>query len=76
LRGWEDRTPLQEVVFPSALYNRNLLLTERKASGYNLPEFRPGFVLAKIDSNGLSLRYKPTGASETRDKVCVLRQLT
>jgi 3',5'-cyclic AMP phosphodiesterase CpdA len=75
LRGWGDRTPLQEVVFPSALYNRNLLLTERKASGYNLPEFRPGFVLAKIDADGLSLRYKPAGVSETRDKLCVLRQL-
>ncbi len=72
LRGWDDRAPLQEVVFPSALYNKDRRLTEQKAPGYGLAEFRPGFVLVSIGKEGLTLRYKPVGVIETCDKVIKL----
>jgi calcineurin-like phosphoesterase family protein len=68
LRGWSDRGSLHEIVFPSALYNRNQLITELKAPGYNLPEFRRGYVLASIGPAGLKLKYKPVGVSGTSDK--------
>lgn len=74
LRGWDDHAPLHEVIFPSALFNRDYRLTVQKAPGYNLPEFRPGFVLASLGAEGLTLRYKPVGVKETRDKVCQLMQ--
>lgn len=69
LRGWSDRGPVQEIVFPSALYNRNQLLTEFKAPGYNLPEFRPGFTTVALRKDGMSLRYQPVGvdASVTKE---------
>jgi len=74
LHGWEDHAPLHEVIFPSALFNIDNKLTEKHAPGYNLPEFRPGFTLAEINKNGLTLRYKPVGVETTKDKVCALRQ--
>lgn len=69
LRGWNDRAPVQEIVFPSALYNRNQLLTQMKAPGYNLPEFRPGFTTVTFNKDGMALRYKPVGvdAAATKD---------
>jgi len=74
LHGWEDHTPLQEVIFPSALFNIDNKLTEKQAPGYNLPEFRPGFVLAEIGKKGLTLRYKPVGMETTLDRICALGQ--
>jgi 3',5'-cyclic-AMP phosphodiesterase len=74
LRGWDDHAPLHEVIIPSALFNRDYRLTAQKAPGYNLPEFRPGFVLTSIGPAGMTLRYKPVGVAETRDKVCPLAQ--
>jgi hypothetical protein len=72
LRGWSDRGSLHEIVFPSALYNRNQFITETKAPGYNLPEFRPGYVLASIGPSGLKLKYKPVGVAGTVDKTLPL----
>lgn len=75
LRGWSDRGSLHEIVFPSALYNRNQLIAEMKAPGYNLPEFRPGYVLANIGPAGLSLKYKPVGIAATSDKTLPMPQV-
>ncbi|MFT3883403.1 MAG: metallophosphoesterase [Gemmatales bacterium] len=74
LHGWDDHAPLQEVVFPSALYNIDNKLTEKNAPGYTLPEFRPGFTLVEISKSGLILRYKPVGTEATQDKTCELLQ--
>jgi hypothetical protein len=68
LRGWSDRGPVHEIVFPSALYNRNQLLTETKAPGYNLPEFRPGFTTVEFRKDGIALRYKPVGVDSAVTK--------
>ncbi len=76
LRGWEDHTPLQEVVFPSALYNADRHLTQQAAPGYALPEFQPGFALVTIGSEGMTLRYKPVGGAGTHDKICALNQFS
>ena len=61
LRGWDDHAPVHEVVFPSALYNQDRRLEQQSAPGYNLPEFRPGYTLAEIRGETLTLRYKPLG---------------
>lgn len=74
LHGWDDHGPLHEVIFPSALYNIDNRLTEKKAPGYNLPEFRPGFTQVEISRKGLALRYKPVGMEVTQNKTCSLEQ--
>ena len=61
IRGWDDRAPLHEISFPSALYNQNRGLEEKQAPGYNPVEFRPGYTLATIDQGKISLEYRPTG---------------
>jgi calcineurin-like phosphoesterase family protein len=70
VRGWEDRGPLQEICFPSALYNGDRKLAEQKAPGYYLAEFRPGFVQVDVKAERLVLRYKPLGVTQTADRVC------
>jgi len=62
IRGWDDRAPLHEICFPSALYNQNRGLEEKQAPGFNPIEFRPGYTVATLDEGHLSLRYCPTGA--------------
>lgn len=62
IRGWDDRAPLHEISFPSALYNQNRGLEEQDAPGFNPVEFRPGYTLATIDRGKLSLEYRPTGS--------------
>jgi 3',5'-cyclic AMP phosphodiesterase CpdA len=74
VRGWNDHGPLQEVVFPSALYNQDRRLAEQKAPGFYLPELRPGFVRVTLDRAGMTLRYQPLGADRTTDRVCPLPQ--
>lgn len=74
LHGWEDHGPLHEVVFPSALFNIDNKLTEKKAPGYNLPEFRPGFTLVELSKEGMTLRYQPTGRNAEQEKECELQQ--
>lgn len=61
LRGWDDRAPVHEICFPSALYNQDRKLQDQKAPGYNLPEFRPGFTQVEIDGALLKLTYQPVG---------------
>jgi calcineurin-like phosphoesterase family protein len=68
VRGWDDRAPVHEIAFPSALYNQDRNLQQQQAPGYNLPEFRPGFTLVTVSSSGMTLRYKPVGVSETAEK--------
>jgi hypothetical protein len=73
IRGWSDRgpagaAPVHEIVFPSALYNENRKLTEQKAPGYNLSEFRPGYTLVEIRDRTMTLRYKPLGAEVEAEK--------
>jgi 3',5'-cyclic AMP phosphodiesterase CpdA len=73
IRGWSDRkgagkAPVHEIVFPSALYNQDRKLGEQRAPGYNLSEFRPGYTLAEIHDQTLSLRYKPLGADPAAEK--------
>jgi len=72
LRGWDDRKTIHEIVFPSALYNKDRGLTRQKAPGYNLSEFRPGYTLAAIKKGMLTLRYKPVGIDTAAEKVCRL----
>ncbi len=68
IRGWEDRSPVHEILFPSALYNLDRNLKEKGAAGYNLNEFRPGYVLANFSKGQLNLRYQITGKSDSTDK--------
>ncbi|MGE3807096.1 MAG: metallophosphoesterase [Gemmataceae bacterium] len=77
LRGWDDRAPLHEISFPSALYNQDRQLEKQKAPGYNLSEFGPGFVVATLDKGLLLLRYQPVEAEskEATTKRCSLPQL-
>lgn len=68
IRGWDDRAPLNEVLFPSALYNQNRGLMEKNAPGYNLEEFRPGYVAARFAEGGINLEYHPVGTDEIASK--------
>ncbi|MCB1234189.1 MAG: metallophosphoesterase [Verrucomicrobiae bacterium] len=61
VRGWDDRAPLHEVLFPSALYNQDRGLAAKKAPGYNLPEFRPAHTSATFAGGSLTLTVRPTG---------------
>jgi len=58
IRGWDDRSPIHEVLMPSVIYNLDRGLSEKGAPGYNLDEFRPGYVLAKFADAQLHLRYQ------------------
>jgi predicted phosphodiesterase len=75
IRGWDDHAPLQEVVFPSALYNQDRKLAEQKAPGFYLPEMRPGFVQVSMEKGQMRLRYHPVGVKTTAEHVCPLPQL-
>lgn len=75
IRGWDDHAPLQEVIFPSALYNQDRKLADQKAPGFYLAEMRPGFVQLKIEKGQMKLRYQPVGAAEGAEKICPLPQL-
>jgi 3',5'-cyclic AMP phosphodiesterase CpdA len=74
IRGWADHGPLQEVVFPSALYNQDRKLAERKAPGFYLAELRPGFVRVTLGPEGMALRYQPVGADKAAETVRPLPQ--
>ena len=65
IRGWNDHKGFHEIVFPSVLYNLNRKLEEQKAPGYNLEEFRPGYVLVALEGRKMTLRYKPLEAMAT-----------
>ena len=64
IRGWRDRGQLHEVLMPSALYNQNRGLTQKQAPGYNLDEFRPGYVIASFSQGQLRLQYEVTGVKD------------
>jgi 3',5'-cyclic AMP phosphodiesterase CpdA len=70
VRGWEDRSRVHEVSFPSGIYNQDRKLEEQGAPGYNLPEFRPGYVLVQIVGGTMHLKYKPVGAAATAERSC------
>ena len=65
IRGWDDHGSMHEIIFPSALYNLNRRLEEQKAPGYNLEEFRPGYVLVALEGRKMTLQYKPLEAKAT-----------
>ena len=73
LRGWDDRAPLHEICFPSAVYNQNRGLEAKDAPGYNPEEFRAGYCLAALGDGKLTLNYQPTGedAAVTKTMACV-----
>ena len=75
VRGWADHAPLQEICFPSALYNQDRRLAEQRAPGFYLAELRPGFVRVLIESNGMRLFYHPTGIADASERLCPLPQL-
>lgn len=75
LRGWEDRAPLRELTCPSALYNQDRRLAEQGAAGYNLPEFRPGYLLATFADRRLELGYRVTGVPSGPDAPPARREL-
>lgn len=72
IRGWDDTPGVQEIVFPSALYNQDRKLGEQQAPGYNLNEFRPGYTRVRIKGDAMTLRYVPTGAEASVEKECKL----
>lgn len=77
IRGWSDpgeagAALVHEICFPSALYNQDRKLTEQKAPGYNLSEFRPGYTLVEIRDGTMTLRYKPLGADVAAEKELAL----
>ena len=72
LRGWEDRKPIHEICFPSALYNQDRKLEEQKAAGYNPIEFRPGFTALTLPKDKLRLDYRVTGAAANVTRECLL----
>lgn len=75
IRGWDDHSPVHEIVFPSALYNQDRQLQKQQAPGYNLPEFRPGFTQVTIADGRMSLRYHVTGRKESVEKSLNQKQL-
>lgn len=72
LRGWDDHAPVHEVAFPSALYNQDRKLEEKKAAGYNPSEFRPGYTLVSIRDGAMLLEYRPTGTDARVTRRCQL----
>lgn len=75
IRGWDDHPPLQEIAFPSALYNQDRRLEEQQAPGYNPLEFRPGYTLVEIRDGSMRLRYKPTGGDVSVERDLKFTQL-
>lgn len=65
IRGWRDRGTLVEVLCPSICYNQDRKLEaaikEKKAGGFVVEEFRPGYVLATLGKGKFSMKYKPLG---------------
>lgn len=72
LRGWDDRKPIHEICFPSALYNQDRKLEEQKAAGYNPIEFRPGYTAITLQTDKLLLDYRVTGATANVTRECPL----
>lgn len=80
VRGWDDHGSLQEICFPSALYNLDRKLPQQQAPGYNLPEFRPGFTQVRIERGVMTLGYRPIGVQTpgggpSVERACDLTQL-
>lgn len=72
LRGWDDRKPLHEVCFPSALYNQDRKLEEQKAAGYNPIEFRPGYSVITLRKDMVLIDFRVTGTKENIIRECSL----
>jgi Icc-related predicted phosphoesterase len=75
IRGWDDHAPLQEISFPSALYNQDRRLAAQQAPGFYLPELRPGFVRVSLNRMGMLLSYRPVGVEQATQRQCALPQL-
>lgn len=75
VRGWDDHAPIQEICFPSVLYNRDRRLEQQNAPGYNLPEFRPGYTHVTIENQTMRLEYQPVGEMKSTERNQPLTQL-
>jgi len=75
IRGWDDHGPLHEICFPSALYNQNRDLTNQRAPGYNLDEFRPGYTLVTIEQGQLKLQFKVVAQDASAQRALNIRAL-
>lgn len=75
IRGWDDHAPLQEICFPSALYNQNRKLAEKQAPGFYMEEMRPGFVSVALNQAGMTLAYHPIGVNQPAKRELKLPQL-
>jgi 3',5'-cyclic AMP phosphodiesterase CpdA len=72
LRGWDDRKPVHEICFPSALYNQDRKLEEQKAPGFNPIEFRPGYTAITLRKDKLLIDYRVTGTTANVTRECAL----
>lgn len=65
IRGWRDHGRTAEILFPSVCYNQNRNLQQHisdgTADGFFVDELRPGYVLAELGRDRLTLRCKPLG---------------
>lgn len=75
IRGWSDHAPVQEILFPSALYNQDRRLEEQKAPGYNLADFRPGYTKVTIEDGQMKLKFQVVGERATAGKMLKLPQV-
>lgn len=75
IRGWDDHSPVHEILFPSALYNQDRQLEKQQAAGYNLSEFRPGFTQVAIEDGRMTLRYQVIGGQPAAEKSLEQKQL-
>jgi predicted phosphodiesterase len=60
LRIWSDTHGIHEIVLPSNCWNTARKELD-KAPGYSAMEFRPGYTLAGLSADSVTLRYKPLG---------------
>ena len=74
IRGWDDHGPWHEICFPSALYNQDRKLADQKEPGYNVTEFRPGYVLVRLNQQGMLLQYIPLGEAGNAERMIKLTQ--
>jgi len=54
---------------------KNAKLMQQKAPGYNLPEFRPGWVQVRIAQGAMQLQYRPLHRDSPARRQLPLKQL-
>ncbi len=74
LRGWDDRAGVIELVMPSLAFNSPRRLDG--APGFQLDEFRRGYVLVDVYEAKLGLTYKPLGAEAKARRMLEMKRVT